>query len=98
MQPRPIVLIILDGWGHRKETEANAIAQANIPNWDYFWKIYPHVLISGTCIDVGLPHNQVGNSEVGHITLGSGRVLSQNLTKINLSIKNYSFYENIYNF
>ena len=94
MQPRPIVLIILDGWGHRKETEANAIAQANIPNWDYFWKIYPHVLISGTGIDVGLPHNQVGNSEVGHITLGSGRVLSQNLTKINLSIKNYSFYEN----
>tara|TARA_R110000868_G_scaffold380784_1_gene646975 strand:- start:155700 stop:157235 length:1536 start_codon:yes stop_codon:yes gene_type:complete len=91
---RPYVLIILDGWGYREETDANAIAQANTPTWDKLWADYPHTLISGSGDDVGLPHGQMGNSEVGHLNLGAGRMVPQELCRLDLAIKDGSFFEN----
>ena len=74
---RPLVLIVLDGWGYREETKYNAIAQAKTPHWDYLWAKYPHMLLNGSGLAVGLPEGQMGNSEVGHTNLGSGRVVYQ---------------------
>lgn len=93
-RPRPFVLIILDGWGYREETEANAIAQAKKPFWDSLWKNYPHALISGCGRCVGLPAGQMGNSEVGHLNMGAGRIVYQDLTRIDLAIDNGSFFSN----
>lgn len=90
----PTLLIILDGWGHQESATANAIAQANTPEWNKLWSTCPHTLISGSGLDVGLPDGQMGNSEVGHITLGSGRVNFQDLTLINNAIADGSFYKN----
>jgi 2,3-bisphosphoglycerate-independent phosphoglycerate mutase len=90
----PTVLIILDGWGHREETRDNAIANARTPVWDRLWAEAPHTLISGSGIDVGLPEGQMGNSEVGHMSLGSGRVIYQNITRIDQAIADGSFDEN----
>ena len=90
----PHVLIVLDGWGHRDETDANAIAQANTPNWDRLWKERAHTLISGSGLDVGLPSGQMGNSEVGHMNLGAGRVVHQELTRIGQAIEDGSFNTN----
>lgn len=94
MKPRPFALIILDGWGYREETEANAIAQANKPNWDKLWEKYPHTLISGCGRCVGLPDDQMGNSEVGHLNIGAGRIVHQDLTRIDLEIEDGSFFKN----
>lgn len=94
MANRPLLLLILDGWGHTDQTEHNAIALAKTPNWDKLWKTYPHLLISGSGLDVGLPKGQMGNSEVGHMTLGAGRTLYQDLTKIDQSIKSGNFQQN----
>lgn len=80
--PKPVVLCILDGWGHRAEREDNAIAQANTPNWDHLLADYPHALIETSGDDVGLPHGQMGNSEVGHMNIGAGRVVMQELPRI----------------
>lgn len=88
------LLMILDGWGHREETEANAIALANTPNWDELWANCPRTLISGSGEDVGLPDGQMGNSEVGHMNLGAGRIVYQDLTRIDKSILDGSFYQN----
>jgi len=90
----PTLLLVLDGWGYREETEHNAIAMAYTPTWDHIWASYPHALLSGSGLDVGLPDGQMGNSEVGHMTIGAGRVLYQDLTKINLAIKDQSFFVN----
>lgn len=90
----PHVLIVLDGWGHREEREANAIALANTPTWDHLWQHAPHCLISGSGKDVGLPDGQMGNSEVGHMSLGAGRLVHQDLTRINQAIADNSFFTN----
>jgi 2,3-bisphosphoglycerate-independent phosphoglycerate mutase len=87
-------LIILDGWGYREETQDNAIAQATTPVWDRLWAESPHTLISASGIDVGLPGGQMGNSEVGHMSLGSGRVIYQNISRIDQAIRDGSFNRN----
>ena len=91
---RPIVLVILDGWGYSESTEYNAIAAAKKPNWDRLWNSYPHTLIRGSGAEVGLPANQMGNSEVGHLNLGAGRVVYQEYTRVSRSIKTGSFFTN----
>ncbi len=87
-------LLILDGWGHREEAESNAILAANTPVMDRLWANNPHSLISGSGGDVGLPDGQMGNSEVGHMNLGAGRVVYQDLTRITKSIKDGEFAHN----
>ena len=84
----PVVLAILDGWGHREETIDNAIEQANTPVMDSLWHAYPHTLVSASGADVGLPNGQMGNSEVGHLTIGSGRIIQQELVRITNIVKN----------
>lgn len=93
-RPRPVALIILDGWGYREEAKANAIAAAHKPHWDHLWKTYPHTLISGSGCSVGLPDGQMGNSEVGHLNMGAGRVVHQDLTRIDMAIDNGEFFNN----
>ena len=90
----PTVLIVLDGWGHREETQDNAIANGNTPVWDRLWAESPHTLISASGADVGLPGGQMGNSEVGHMSLGAGRVIHQNITRIDQAIADGSFNSN----
>jgi 2,3-bisphosphoglycerate-independent phosphoglycerate mutase len=90
----PTVLIILDGWGHREETRDNAIANGTTPVWDRLWSEAPHTLVSGSGLDVGLPAGQIGNSEVGHMSLGAGRVTFQNITRIDQAIADGSFDQN----
>ena len=90
----PVLLLILDGFGYREEADFNAIAQAKKPNWDRLWREYPHTLIKTSSLDVGLPHGQMGNSEVGHLNIGAGRVVYQDLTKVDLAIENRSFFDN----
>jgi 2,3-bisphosphoglycerate-independent phosphoglycerate mutase len=93
-RPRPLALIILDGWGYREEIEDNAIAQAKKPFWNYLWQHYPHTLISGCGRCVGLPDGQMGNSEVGHLNMGAGRVVHQDLTRIDTAITDKTFFSN----
>ena len=88
------LLLILDGWGYREETEYNAISAANTPVWDRLWSQCPHTLIKTSGIDVGLPKGQMGNSEVGHMNLGAGRVVYQNLTRIDKAIEDGTFFLN----
>nr|QCI08105.1 Phosphoglycerate mutase [Polyneura bonnemaisonii] len=90
----PIILIILDGWGYSEKTEGNAIKLANTPNMDKIWANYPISLLSASGKDVGLPNNQMGNSEVGHTTIGAGRIINQDLVRIQKSINNKSFFQN----
>ncbi len=90
----PTVLIVLDGWGHRTETDHNAIALGRTPTWDRIWSECARCLISGSGIDVGLPHGQMGNSEVGHMNLGAGRVIHQDFTRIAGAIEDKSFFDN----
>ncbi|WP_025893540.1 2,3-bisphosphoglycerate-independent phosphoglycerate mutase [uncultured Prochlorococcus sp.] len=84
----PVVLAILDGWGYRKEKSDNAIKSARTPIMDSLWHAYPHTLISASGSDVGLPDGQMGNSEVGHLTIGSGRIIQQELVRISNIVKN----------
>lgn len=91
---RSLVLIILDGFGYRTETEANAIAKAHTPCWDRLWNNHPHTLLQGSGPSVGLPPGQMGNSEVGHLTMGAGRIIYQDLTRIDLAIKDGTFFTN----
>jgi len=91
---RPIALLILDGWGHREASEDNAIAQAHTPNWDAWWKSQPHTLLQASEAAVGLPRGQMGNSEVGHLNLGAGRVVYQEFERINQAIRDGSFARN----
>lgn len=91
---RPVALIILDGWGYREETENNAILNAKTPVWDSLWDKYPHTLIRASESAVGLPADQMGNSEVGHLNLGAGRVVYQEISRISRAIKSGSFLSN----
>jgi len=91
--PRPVVLCILDGWGHREDPADNAIAIADTPNWDRFVRECPHALIETSGGDVGLPPGQMGNSEVGHMNIGAGRVVMQDLPRIDTAIEDGSFAE-----
>ena len=88
------LLVILDGFGHSLEVDHNAIALANTPTWDRFLAQRPHTLISGSGLDVGLPSGQMGNSEVGHMNLGSGRVVYQDFTRINKAVETGEFATN----
>jgi len=92
--PRPVVLCILDGWGLREETENNAIALAATPNWDRLIADAPHAEIKTSGLDVGLPDGQMGNSEVGHTNIGAGRVVLQDLPRIDEAIEDGSFATN----
>lgn len=90
----PTVLIILDGFGFREDSADNAIAHANTPNWDKLWQQYPHSLIATSGLDVGLPDGQMGNSEVGHMSLGAGRIVYQQITRIDKAVEDGSFFDN----
>src|ERR671925_923172 len=85
-RPKPTVLCILDGWGHRPQTDHNAIEQANTPAWHAMMRDCPHALIDASELHVGLPEGQMGNSEVGHMNLGAGRVVMQDLPRIDQAI------------
>ncbi|GGI89772.1 2,3-bisphosphoglycerate-independent phosphoglycerate mutase [Legionella impletisoli] len=90
----PLVLLILDGWGYREDSEYNAIAKASTPQWDQWWETCPHIMLeaSGKC--VGLPDAQMGNSEVGHMHIGAGRIIPQDFTRINQAIESGAFASN----
>ncbi|MCD6705228.1 MAG: 2,3-bisphosphoglycerate-independent phosphoglycerate mutase [Thiobacillus sp.] len=94
MKTLPVLLIILDGFGCRAERADNAIAQASKPNWDRLWKHHPHTLIHASESEVGLPKGQMGNSEVGHLNIGAGRVVYQEFTRIDRAIGSGYFYTN----
>ena len=91
---RPVALIILDGWGYREDTTANAIALANTPVWDALWAQPSRTLLTASGKAVGLPDGQMGNSEVGHLNLGAGRVVMQDLVRITSAIEDGSFFIN----
>ena len=91
---KPLVLIIMDGWGIRKEKKGNAILNAKTPNYNFLMKNYPHSGLFASGEHVGLPSGFIGNSEVGHFNIGAGRIVYQDLTRINNAIKNNSFFKN----
>lgn len=92
--PRPVVLLILDGWGYREDPTDNALALADTPNWRALWNSRPHTLVHTEGLHVGLPDGQMGNSEVGHMNLGAGRVVYQDLTRVDAAIADGSFFTN----
>ncbi len=91
---KPVVLLILDGWGHREDPADNAIHHANTPTWDRLWADCPTTLISSSGLSVGLPDGQMGNSEVGHMSLGAGRVVYQSISRIDKAIEDGDFFTN----
>jgi len=91
---RPLVLFILDGWGLCEKSRGNAIVLANKPNMDKLFAQYPHTVLGTSGEDVGLPEGQMGNSEVGHLNIGAGRVVYQELTRISKAIREHTFYDN----
>src|SRR6187397_693749 len=93
-QQSPVVLIVLDGWGLRPQTENNAIALARKPAYDALLQRYPHAQLITSGEAVGLPAGQMGNSEVGHMNMGAGRVVYQDLTRISLAIETGEFAAN----
>ncbi len=93
-RPKPVVLLILDGWGYREDPRDNALALADTPNWRRLWAERPHTLIHTEGRHVGLPDGQMGNSEVGHMNLGAGRIVYQDLTRIDAAIEDGSFFTN----
>jgi 2,3-bisphosphoglycerate-independent phosphoglycerate mutase len=93
-RPKPVALIILDGFALRDETEGNAVAQAKKPNFDRYWSTYPHTTLTAFGEAVGLPEGQMGNSEVGHLNIGAGRIVYQDLTRISKSIREGEFFQN----
>src|SRR6267154_139154 len=92
-RPKPIVLTVLDGWGYRAETKGNAIALARKPNYDRLLKDFPNTLIHTSGPYVGLPEGQMGNSEVGHMNMGAGRIIHMDITRIDLMIANGEFFK-----
>lgn len=94
MKITPVLLIILDGFGYSKDPDNNAIALARKPNFDRFWQNYPHTLINASEQSVGLPHAQMGNSEVGHLNIGAGRIVQMELTRVEADILDGTFYKN----
>ena len=91
---RPVALIVLDGWGYSPETDGNAIALAKTPTWDTLWGRGSRTLLEASGLRVGLPTGQMGNSEVGHLNLGAGRVVMQDLVRISSAIADGTFYTN----
>lgn len=91
---KPVALIVMDGFGIRNVEEGNAILQANTPNLDRFREIYPNTTLGASGLSVGLPEGQMGNSEVGHLNLGAGRVVYQELTRVTKEIQEGNFYQN----
>ncbi len=91
---KPVAIVILDGWGINKAEMGNAIEHAATPNFDRFMATYPNTKVAASGLDVGLPDGQMGNSEVGHLNIGAGRVVYQELTRITKSIKDGDFFEN----
>src|SRR3989338_11201514 len=87
-----VLLLILDGWGYRTQKEGNAIKQAKTPVFDRLWTQWPHTMLKASGPAVGLPSGFMGNSEVGHLTLGAGRIVESDLVRINKSINNKSFF------
>ncbi|MEF2969134.1 2,3-bisphosphoglycerate-independent phosphoglycerate mutase [Paenibacillus sp. M1] len=94
MAPKPVALIIMDGFGLRNTVEGNAVAQANKPNYDRYLKQYPNTTLTASGEAVGLPDGQMGNSEVGHLNIGAGRIVYQDLTRISKSIREGEFFQN----
>src|ERR1700683_5773171 len=93
-RPKPIVLTVLDGWGYRPETKGNAIALARKPNYDRILRDFPNTLIQTSGPAVGLPVGQMGNSEVGHLNIGAGRVIYMDVTRIDRMIASGEFFNN----
>lgn len=91
---RPLLLVILDGWGYSEDPQNNAVLGASTPVWDKMWSERPHTFIRTSGAEVGLPAGQMGNSEVGHLNLGAGRVVYQEFTRISRAIKTGSFFTN----
>lgn len=91
---KPAVLLIMDGWGYSENAQSNAIMAADTPVWDRLWANCPHTLISTSGAEVGLPDGQMGNSEVGHLNLGAGRVVYQEFTRVSRSVRTGSFFTN----
>src|SRR3954466_11864765 len=94
MSKSPVALIILDGFGLRDDKLGNAVAQANKPNYELLWNNYPHATLTTCGEAVGLPDGQMGNSEVGHLNLGAGRIVYQELQRINVAVRDGSFAKN----
>src|SRR5271156_5246402 len=90
-RPKPIVLTELDGWGYRAETKGNAIALARKPNYDRLLKDFPNTLIQTSGPSVGLPDGQMGNSEVGHLNIGAGRIVQMDITRVDQLIASGDF-------
>src|ERR1700753_405619 len=93
-RPNPVLLLILDGWGYRKENANNAIAQAKLPHWHTLLDTCPNTLVETHGHYVGLPDDQMGNSEVGHMNIGAGRIVYQDLTRIDAAIADGSVMKN----
>jgi 2,3-bisphosphoglycerate-independent phosphoglycerate mutase len=94
MDITPVLLLILDGFGYREEADFNAVLSAKKPNWDALWRDHPHTLINASEKFVGLPSRQMGNSEVGHLNIGAGRVVYQDLSRVDVAIEDGSFFNN----
>ena len=92
--PSPVALIILDGWGIRERTSNNAVQQADTPNYDRWLATYERSILDASGLAVGLPAGQMGNSEVGHLNLGAGRVVYQDIVRIDRAIEDGSFFDN----
>ncbi|HVP64853.1 MAG TPA: 2,3-bisphosphoglycerate-independent phosphoglycerate mutase, partial [candidate division Zixibacteria bacterium] len=93
-RPKPVVLIILDGWGYAPPSNSNAISLARKPNFDKFLTTYPNTLVHTSGRFVGLPTGQMGNSEVGHLNMGAGRIVYMDITKIDMMLENGSLFKN----
>ena len=94
MQKKPIALIILDGYGYASDSKYNAVTRANTPHLHHWFKEYPHALLTASGVAVGLPEGVIGNSEVGHMTIGTGQIQGQPLVMLNTMIKNHGFDSN----
>ncbi|WP_028988189.1 2,3-bisphosphoglycerate-independent phosphoglycerate mutase [Thermicanus aegyptius] len=93
-RPKPLALIILDGFALRDERHGNAVAQAKKPNFDRYWGTYPHTTLGASGMSVGLPEGQMGNSEVGHLNIGAGRIVYQDFTRVTKEIQEGDFFRN----
>jgi 2,3-bisphosphoglycerate-independent phosphoglycerate mutase len=91
---RPVMLVILDGWGYREDPADNAVRQARTPTFDRLWQSGPHAFLRTSAGDVGLPQGQMGNSEVGHLNIGAGRVVMQELPRIDAAAEDGSLARN----
>ena len=94
MSKKPVMLMILDGWGVAPASDVNAAALAQTPNLDRYFAEFPHTTLEASGMEVGLPEGQIGNSEVGHLNIGAGRIIYQSLTRITKAIKDGDFFDN----